>query len=193
MRAVIVPRWGGEPDSDWYGHLSRRVRAGAIPGLVDAVFVPLRPKPELPEIDETVASINHVVGNAPGSALLVGHSVGARAVLHYLAQLPPGRDAAGFLAVAGWWEIDEPWPELMPWIEEPVDAHRARNAARHTRVLLSDNDPFTRDCYRTEREWIERMGAEVAIRPEGRHFNGAHEQSVLINLAALAMDIAESG
>jgi serine hydrolase len=191
MRAVIVPGGDSEPDFAWYAYLSERVRSGAVPGLVDAAFAPLRPSAGHPEIEESVASIQSVVGDAPGSAVLVGHSLGARAVLHYLAGLPPGRDASGFLAVAGWWEHDDTAPELVPWIEQPVDLHRARAAVRHTRVLISDDDPFTPDWERNERLWIERMGAEVAVRPGGKHFNGAHEAAVLINLAALAMDVAE--
>jgi predicted alpha/beta hydrolase family esterase len=191
MRAVIVPGGGAEPDTAWYEFLSERVRAGAVPGLVDAAFAPLRPSAELPEIDDSVASIQRVVGDAPGSAVLVGHSLGARAVLHYLAGLPPGRDASGFLAVAGWWEHEDPAPDLVPWIEQPLDLHRARAAVRHTRVLISDNDPFTPDWEHNERLWLERMGADVVVRPGGKHFNGAHEAAVLINLAALAMAVAE--
>jgi hypothetical protein len=70
----------------------------------------------------------------------------------------------------------------------PPDAQGEWDAEGRLRVLLSD-DPGHEE---SERLWEER-GAEVAIRPGGRRFHGAHEISVLINLAALAMEIAEGG
>ena len=57
-------------------------------------------------------------------------------------------------------------------------------AAGCLRVLLSRDE--------TERAWAERHGAEVAVRPGGKRFYGAHEVSVLINLAALALEVAEA-
>ena len=69
----------------------------------------------------------------------------------------------------------------------PPDALGEWDAEGKLRVLLSD-DPGHEE---SERLWEER-GAEVAIRPGGRRFRGAHEISVLINLAALAMEIAET-
>ena len=64
----------------------------------------------------------------------------------------------------------------------PPTAEGDWHAAGRLRVLLSD-DPGHEEA---ERAWAERHGAEVAVRPRGKRFYGAHEVAVLINLAALA-------
>ena len=107
---------------------------------------------------------------AAGSLVLVGHEEGIEGIARFLSSLPAGRAAAGVLLVA-------------PATEEP-DWH----AAGRLRVLLSD-DPGYEEA---EHSWTERHGAEVAVRPGGKRFYGAHEVAVLINLAALAMEVAEA-
>jgi uncharacterized protein len=190
LRVCLVPRWGATPDSDWYPFLLRRVVAGALPTVEEAVIAPLRPDPDEPTIADCVASIEDTVGGALDRTLLVGHSLGCRALLHYLATRPDGERAKGLLCVAGWWTVDEPWDSLLPWIDEPLDVERARHAVGPVHVLVSDDDPFTADHEATCMAWARRMGAEVTTRPGGKHFNGAHEVSVLINLAALLMEAA---
>jgi predicted alpha/beta hydrolase family esterase len=157
-------------------------------GGTHAQVVPLRPAADAPEIDDCVEQIERTVGGDPEGCVLVGHSVGSRAVLHYLARLPEDRRVRGFLSVAGWWTIDEPWLALRPWIERPLDVDAARRAAGAVRVLISDDDPYTSDWRSTKRLWEERIGANVAIRHGGRHFNGEHEVAALIRLSGLIDD-----
>jgi predicted alpha/beta hydrolase family esterase len=107
--------------------------------------------------------------DAAGSLILIGHEQGVAQVADFLSSLPKGRTAAGTLLVA------------------PPTSEGDWRAAGPLRVLLSD-DPGYEEL---ERVWAEHHGAEVALRPRGRSFHGAHEVSVLINLAALAMEIAE--
>jgi predicted alpha/beta hydrolase family esterase len=102
--------------------------------------------------------------------VLVGHEEAAEAIASFLSTLPAGRAVAGTLLVA------------------PPDPDGDWGGAGVMRALMSD-DPGHDEC---EQLW-ERQGAEVAIRPRGKRFHGAHEVSVLINLAALAMEIAEAG
>ena len=102
--------------------------------------------------------------DAAGSLVVVAHE-GSSGCLDVL-----GRPAAGALLVA------PPAPDSV------------EHLASMLRVLLSD-DP---GHYEAEAYWEER-GAEVATRPGGKRFYGAHEIAVLINLAALSMEIAEIG
>jgi hypothetical protein len=46
-------------------------------------------------------------------------------------------------------------------------------------VLLSDDDPFTRDAEETGRRFVSALGAEVQIVPGRRHFNAPEEPAVL--------------
>jgi predicted alpha/beta hydrolase family esterase len=102
-----------------------------------------------------------------GCLVLVGHEQSTATIAEFLSSLPSGRAAAGTLLVA------------------PPTSEADWRAAGHLRVLVSDDE--------AERGWAERHGAEVAIRPGGQSFYGEHEVAVLINLAALATEVAEAG
>jgi len=91
----------------------------------------------------------------------------------------------GLLCVAGWWDVDEPWGTLRPWIDQQPDTELVRAALEKIIVLLSDNDPFTSDWRDNERQWRERLGAEVRVVPGAKHFNGAQEPAVRDALLAL--------
>jgi serine hydrolase len=181
----IVPRWGGDETSDWYRFVRDRVKAHALPGVGEATVVPLRPDANAPRIGPSVEALDRALGTELGRTLLIGHGTGCRALLHYLGGVPAGVWARGLLCVAGWWMLDAPGPGLLPWLEQPLDLDRARRAAGPVRALISDDDPYTADHDENRRLWMDQLGAEVAMRPGARHFGGAHEISVLINLAAL--------
>ena len=119
---------------------------------------------------------------ALADTILVGHSIGCQAVLHYLAGLPSSAGVRGTLCVAGWWSVDEPWESIRPWIENPPDLARVRASCGQLRVLLSDDDPFTAEAGRNGRLWRERLGAAVEVVRGAAHFNRTQEPSVLAEL-----------
>lgn len=177
----IVPRWAGRPDTDFYLWLESQVRE-TRQGITSVRTLDM-PNPAQPTIEAWVGALSRTVGPAPEpSTLLMGHSVGCQTVIRYLATLPPGHAVDGVLLVAGWWDVDQPWGSIVPWIETPVDLARVRAAARRFVVLQSDNDPFTADHARNRRLWEERLGAEVITAPGARHFNNPREPAVLETL-----------
>jgi hypothetical protein len=181
-RIVIVPRWAGGPSSDWYPWI-RSELARSHPALrVDTLELPNR---NAPEIEQCVAALEAELGNdlsALTSTLLVGHSVGCQALMRYLAEQPTSADPGAtpeLVCVAGWWTVDEPWPSIRPWIDTPIALPRLRANTRGVTVLLSDNDPFTRDWRSNESSWVQRLDADVRVSVGGRHFNGEQEPAVL--------------
>jgi predicted alpha/beta hydrolase family esterase len=191
---VIVPRWAGRPDTDFYSWLEAQLREAAPRHGLSSVRALDMPNPAQPTIDAWVGALAAAVGPAPApSTVLMGHSVGCQTVLRYLATLPPGHTLEGALLVAGWWEVDKPWESIVPWIETPVDLTRVRAAARKLVVLLSDNDPFTADHVRNRRLWEERLGATVVLAPGARHFNNPREPAVLEALLAHFGSAASAG
>lgn len=187
LRLLIVPRWAGNARSDYYPWLTTKVAEG----FKEVLALDL-PHPEAPTLAAWVGGVRAALGEDPAQlsrTVLLGHSVGCQAALRALAELPPGITIAGLLCVAGWWTVDRPWDSLRPWINTPLDFTRARAAAGCVRVLISDNDPFTADHEGNRRTWQERLGAEVALVPSARHFNGAEEPAVLEALHALTADL----
>ncbi|RYZ41464.1 MAG: hypothetical protein EOO71_11980 [Myxococcaceae bacterium] len=175
---IMVPRWAGSPDTDFYSWLSAKVRTP--PALFDDVRALDMPTPSAPTPDGWVSTVASTVGSVPApSTVFLGHSVGCQAVMRYLATLPPGHTVEGAVLVAGWFEIDKPWDTLRPWLDTPLDFERVRAALRRCVVLLSDSDPYTPDWRRNTRLFEERLGAEVRLIPGGRHFNNPQEPAVL--------------
>jgi len=142
--------------------------------------VPLRPAPDRPEIEACLeVCLEALAGLDLARTLLVGHSVGCQVLMRALARLPGDVRAPALLCIAGWWTVDQPWDTLRPWIE--TEFNHGRTAARCARieVLLSDDDPFTRDAEETGRRFASALAAEVQIVPGRKHFNAPEEPAVL--------------
>ena len=183
-RILLVPRWSGRRDSDFYPWLGRTLAERGWRGELEVVS--LRP-PDAPDLAATVEAVRGRLAPPARASrtLLIGHSVGAQAAIRALAEMPPGIEVAALLGVAAWWTVDDPWPAIEPWIETPFDWSRARSAARRRVVMLSTNDPFTADADRTRRLFEERLAADVRIQPEAAHFNATEQPSIL----ALVLDL----
>jgi predicted alpha/beta hydrolase family esterase len=175
VRVVVVPRWGGTPSDDWYQWAAAELAGDGV--RLSALDVP---EPSEPAIGAWVDATAAALAEEPAAeTVLVGHSVGCRAALRAAELQPAGTRLRGLLLVAGWWEVDEPWDTLLEWQELEHDAARIRDAAGRPMVLLSDDDPFTRDWAANRRAWIERLGADVRVHVGCRHFNATEEPSVL--------------
>lgn len=177
-RLLLVPRWSGHADSDCYPWLRRQLVERGFRG--ELATAPLQP-PDAPDLAATVAVVREQLGPAAQAArtLVLGHSVGAQAVMRAVAELLEGAHVGAVLLMAGWWDVDRPWPTIMPWIETPFAWDRTRIVARSRVVLLSTNDPFTADAARTRRLFEERLGADVRTHEGAKHFNASEEPAVL--------------
>ncbi|QSQ17775.1 RBBP9/YdeN family alpha/beta hydrolase [Myxococcus landrumensis] len=175
---VIVHRWDGRPNTDFYPWLSERLRQPPAP--FDTVLTLDMPQPSAPTIDGWVSTLTRTLGTVPEpSTVFLGHSVGCQAILRYLATLPEGHRVEGAVFVAGWFDVARRWDTLQPWLDTPIDFARVRAALGRRVVLLSDGDPFTPDWRRNSQRWEEHLGAEVRVIPGARHFNNPREPAVL--------------
>ena len=186
MRVVVVPRWGASPSDDWYPW------AAAELARDDLAFEALAmPSPAEPEIESWIAvTAAALAAGVPEETLLVGHSVGCRAALGAVELFAGTTTLRGLLLVAAWWDVDEPWPSLVPWQALEHDRSWVLAAAGRPRVLLSDRDPFTSDWRRNRRQWVEWLDADVRIVEGAEHFNAAQEPAVL---AAIRELVSPSG
>jgi predicted alpha/beta hydrolase family esterase len=182
-RLVIVHRWGGSPEADWYPWLVDELRA-LDPPPFEEIEVPAMPEPDRPDpaawVPELVARLAERDATL-AETVLVGHSVGCQAVVRALATLPGDRAVRGVLLVAPWFWLDEDAQDETSalWEEAAFDECAARRAAGRAVVLLSDNDPFTSDWRANAAAWEKRLGVEVVVEPGGGHFNEAEEPRVL--------------
>ena len=180
-RVVVVPRWGGTPADDWYPWATAELEPDGV--ALEALEMP---DPAEPEIDAWIAAaVAGLAGEVPAGTVLVGHSVGCRAALGAVERLPDGVRLRGLLLVAAWWDVDDPWPSILPWQELEHDAARIRAAVGRPLVLLSDEDPFTPDWRRNRDEWVERLDADVRVHAGAKHFNASREPAVLAAIREL--------
>jgi len=182
-QVIVVPRWGGTAADDWYPWLGGVLAARGI-----ALHVLDLPDPAVPRVEPWVRTVESAIlaEPAPAHLVVVGHSVGCRALLAALERLPEATRVAGALLVAAWWTIDETWPEAVPWEALRHDAGRIRAAAGRPVVLLSDDDPFTAGWEENRRLWEAGLDADVRVHPGAAHFNAPREPAVLAAVLELA-------
>jgi predicted alpha/beta hydrolase family esterase len=189
-RLIIVPRWSGNARSDFYPWLGEQLaadpaRAPQARWSIEALDLP---EPGHPRHDTWPPAIAEALGRDPAvlaDTVVLAHSVGCQASLHALATLPEGTQISALLCVAGWWQVDEPWPTIVPWQTRLPDLARVRDRVARIIVLLSDDDPFTRDHAANAALWRERLGAEVILVAGARHFNTPEAPAVLATLRSL--------
>ena len=145
-----------------------------------------------PGIDETVAAVRKAVGDDPrqiAQTILIGHSVGSRALLAYLSRHGAHRTFAGLVSVAGWFRVDDvtSYPAVAPWVNMDLNFASIASRAGPIAVLLSDNDPFTADWRANAADWLGRLGATVHIGHGAGHYMTANPGPVLdmIQVASL--------
>jgi uncharacterized protein len=178
LTIVLVPRWGGTRENDFYPWLSERIEQELGARLVVVDLVPTK---EAPEPGPTIASVEKAIADDPAQTIVIAHSVGCRAALRAAETLTT--PLRGLLCVAGWFTVDEPWIAIMPWLRDAKKPVAPRSQRIH--VLLSDDDPFAADQEATRRDF-EAIGAHVTIVPGGKHFNRSEEPDVFRALQALA-------
>ena len=188
-RAVLAPRFTCDAADDWYPEALRQLAGLGITTKV----VALLPAPTAPGIDETVAAIAKAVGDNPqeiAQTILIGHSVGSRALLAYLSRHGAHRTFAGLVSVAGWFTVDDlkSYPALVPWVNMDLNFASIASAAGPIDVHLSDNDPFAADWQANAADWLGKLGAAVHIAHGAGHYMTASPGSVLdtIRIASLA-------
>src|SRR5262249_55995000 len=99
--------------------------------------------------------------------LLIGHSVGSRALLAYLSRHGAHRTFAGLVSVAGWFRVDDEtsYPALAPWLNMSLDFASIASAAAPITVLLSANHPYTADWRANSADWLGKPRAAGPIAP----------------------------
>lgn len=164
-RAVLAHCWTGTPELGWYPEAVKLFAAHGI-----ALHVPALPDTDQPVLSDWLASLSHNIGEVDERLLLIGHSLGAVALLHWLARYEGDTRVAGVMLVAppihatGIVEVDR-------FLSPPPDLVRARHAAKRIDAVFSQHDQYLRpDPQAVALRLRSELGAQVQLVNDRSHF-----------------------
>jgi len=167
-RAIIVHCWEGYPEYCWYPWVKKELEAKGF-----QVGVPALPNTEKPKLDEWLPMLKEVIGQADEDLYLIGHSLGCITIMRYLESLEEKQKIGGAVFVAGFTE-NVGYDEIKTFFETPVDLDRIKSKAENGFVAIhSDDDPYVDLKYADL--FKEKLGAEIIIKHNAKHFSGAIE------------------
>ncbi|MEK6970221.1 MAG: alpha/beta hydrolase [archaeon] len=169
-RVIIVHRWDGSPETDWYPWLKREIESRG-----GECLIPAMPDSGRPQIEPWVSMLASVVGKVDRHTYLVGHSVGCQTILRFIERLPDDEKVGGSLLVAPWTRL-KPQPGegekeksiALPWIETPIDWKKVIEHNPTTTCLFSENDSFVHE--EDAELFRNRLNADILMEKELGHF-----------------------
>ncbi|HEY6915044.1 MAG TPA: alpha/beta hydrolase [Paludibacter sp.] len=175
----LIPRWAGTIHSDWYDWLHTVIKTKY---QIEIIRLEM-PNWDQPDINESIVYMNEHVKDIDSQTYFIGHSVGCQAVLRFLNQQLKSKKnlhIGGFLFVAGWFTVDNPWSTLKPWMDTSgINLSLIREQTNFRQVVLSDNDPFTANFNLNKSLWESMLNAKTNIYNNRQHFNRLIEEDIL--------------
>lgn len=142
-KVFIVHGFGGIPNGGWIPWLmeelaKRKIFACALP----------MPDSKKPIVVKWVEEISHAIDNSPEDEIfLVGHSLGATAVLKYLESIKTNKKLAGVVLVSGLISPLQPennksvYRAIDSFVVSPINFENIKDKAEKFVVLHSIDDP----------------------------------------------------
>ncbi len=189
-RVFIIHGWDGYPEEGWFPWLKKELEQRGF-----EVFVPAMPNPSEPKIETWIPFLAKIAGEPDENTYFVGHSIGCQTIIRYLQTLPPGTKIGGAVFVAGWYnlrnlETDEEKRIAGPWINEPRDDKKIREAVNRAVAIFSDNDPVV--IPENQKSWRERVGAKIIIEHNKGHFSGGDGITELPSALNSVLELAKN-
>jgi predicted alpha/beta hydrolase family esterase len=175
-RAFIIHGYLGYPTEAWLPWLKAMLEKRGY-----EVWLPAMPHPDRPEIPEWVDFIGKLVGEPDAKTVMIAHSLGGEAVLHYLQTLGERAKSVGKTVLVACRFPTGMSPEeadrkvdgdeiLKPWMTARADPKSVKIAAGACTVILSDNDPYV-PSDEAKAAYQGRFAAEFIIEHGKGHFN----------------------
>lgn len=169
-KTIIIHRWGGNPNSDWYPWIKKELEASE-----SVVFIPEMPNTEEPKINEWISKITEICPNLDASTTFIGHSIGCQAILRYFETLKPDAKVGNVVLVAPWTKLkpiilEEDGAEEIakPWLETPIEWDKINKKANKFTAIFSTDDYYV---YSEEAKLFEdKLNANTLVIENKGHF-----------------------
>jgi len=170
MRAFIIHRWGGNPNSDWYPWLKNELEKRKY-----KVEVSEMPNTSEPKIESWVQHLNKVVGKLDSDTLFIAHSIGCQTVMRFLEKSSYNGKLMKVIFVAGWFKLNNLEDDKVkgiadPWVSKMIDFNKVKDKISKLTVFLSSNDPYG-FVEHNAKVFKEKLGARVMIFKNKGHFS----------------------
>lgn len=183
-RAIIVHRWSGAPQSDWYPWLKKHLKNFGY-----TVPVPEMPDTDNPQREPWVSTLKNIVGDVHESDIFIGHSVGCQTIMRFFEQLPEGKKVNKAIFIAPWvslTNLTSPQAEAIakPWTETPIDFTKVKQKTNTFISLFSTNDLHV--PYKKNSELFKkRLNSKILTEENKGHFtqdDGVTELPILLGI-----------
>lgn len=178
-RVFIIHGWGGNPDEGWFPWLKKELLRGGV-----EVHVPTMPDPAHPSIDTWVPFLKQLIRLPDEHTYLIGHSIGAQAILRFLETMSVGTRVGGTILVAGWTTLkveamddEEAGTVAAPWLDRPLNWPKIREHVDDVTAIMSDDDQFV--AIENGKLFVRELGAKLIIEHQKRHLGGEDGITVL--------------
>ena len=176
QRAFIIHGYLGYPSEAWLPWLKDTLEKHGY-----QVWLPAMPHPDRPSIQEWVAFLRELVGKPDSKTVMIAHSLGGEAVLHYLESLGENAESVGRTVLVATRFPGGMSPEeadrkidgdqiLKPWLTARVNPKSVSIAAGICTVILSDNDPYI-PIDEAKAGFQGKITAEIIVEHGKGHFN----------------------
>jgi predicted alpha/beta hydrolase family esterase len=175
-RAFIIHGYQGYPGEAWQPWLKAELGKRGYD-----VALPEMPHADHPTIPGWIAFITGLVGRPDGKTVMIGHSLGAQAVMRYLETLGGAGQAVGKTVLIACNFPTGMTPEaadettggdvvLRPWLTVGVDPEKVKKAMGRCTVILSDNDPYV-PFEEAKASFQKCIGVPIVVVTGKGHFN----------------------
>lgn len=186
IKVFLVHGYEGMPNGGWRPWLMKRLSKNGV----YACALPM-PHPLHPQKDEWVATIAQAVGDPTDEIFLVGHSLGATAVMRYLETLADDQAIGGAILVSAPSENkhDEHYDNVNSFFKDPFDFSRIKNASKKWTVIHGDNDNEV-PLHQGERIATE-LSSELVVIEDGGHLSGLETNYKLLECLEVLLRMIE--
>ena len=167
-RAFLVHGWEGYPNEGWRPWLRKKLEERGF-----RVYVPAMPNTSRPKMNFWVSFLDKLVGLPDGQTYLVGHSLGAIAILRYLESLKENNKVGGAIFVAGFGkDLDYKGykGELKSFFSKPISWSEIKKHCRKFISIHSDNDRWV--SLQNSELFKNKLSAKTIIAHNMKHFSG---------------------
>ncbi|MEK6792630.1 MAG: alpha/beta hydrolase [Nanoarchaeota archaeon] len=167
-KAIIIHRWDGKPDSDWYQSVSESLKEKEF-----QVEVPEMPNTAEPEIIAWINKLKEIVPKPNIETYFIGHSIGCQTILRYLESLKGAVQVGKIVLVAPFFTLQniedrESERIVKPWLETRIDFEKVKIHLSTLTTIFSDNDPFV--SLSDKEIFKSLLGAKVIVEHDKGHF-----------------------